>query len=240
LTKSSTKWCGKLEYIRCPSCKNDIPITYLFCPYCGLDLRFIIRERLIARLTFRDRVLRIYMLFKDPIRTVEHIATAPDMFGGFLCLLICSVLLLFKSIIIFSKYGIRLSSTAVGYLILSAMLTQLVLWMALAFLVNLSIRIVGGIGTFRDITSIVGYTQAYFIIAHVASLVVVATSSVPYDITQAPVSLGGAASVYIPFYIIIAVFAGYGISFTHMLKRITAISATVAAIVVFIVFFYVL
>jgi len=180
------------------------------------------------------------MLFRNPIKTIEHIASAPDTMGGFLAAIICSMVLMCKFIVIFSKYGIGLNATAVGYLLLSSILIQMIIWIALSLIISFSIRLAGGIGSFRDITSIFGYGQIYLVVAHLASLIAVIATPVSYDVTQTPTSLGGAAIVYVPFYLFIGVLVGYGVSFTHMLKKITAIGATMVAIMIFIIFFYII
>jgi len=209
---------------------------YLFCPYCGLDLRFIIKEKLIARLTLRDRLVRIYMLFRDPFRTMEHIASAPDLMGGFILMLLCGFILTLKFILIFSWYGVGISSISFIYLLISAFTLEMMLWLSLSMIIGFAIKIVGGTGSFREILSLVGYNQVYLLIAHIISLLSLAGSG-PVG-SESPGILTPAASIYIPFIFVIAWFVGYGVSYTHMLKRVTAISASISASLILIIFFY--
>ena len=81
----------------------------------------------------------------------------------------------------------------------------------------------------------VGYAQVYLVIAHIVSLIALAAS--PANISR---GASGASMVYVPFLLIVAFFVGYGVSYTHMLKKFTAISASISATVILVLFFYVL
>ena len=222
--------------MRCPKCKNDVPVTYLFCPYCGYDLRFIIKERLIARLSFRERILRIMMLIRNPFKTIEHIASAPDLMGGFIVALICGLLLFGKVAVLFLKNGVGLNLTAVAYLIMGAVFFQIVLWLFLSIAIHIAMKIVGGVGVFRDVMSLVGYNQIFIAIAHVVSIVVVSASS-PSTVNGVAVFMG-TSFLYVPFWLGVAFLVGYGLAYTHMLKKITAILASIISVFVFVFFFY--
>lgn len=213
-------------------------MTYLFCPYCGYDLRFIIKERLIARLSFRDRILRIIMLVKNPFKTIEHIASAPDLMGGFIVALVCSILLFWKMAILFARSGIGLNLVAVGYLIIGALFFQIILWISLSFVIHIAMKIVGGVGIFRDVMSLVGYNQIFIAVAHVMSVLIVLAST-PATVDGITIFLG-ISTIYIPFLLVVAFLVGYGLAYTHMLKKVTAILASTISTVVYIFFFYII
>jgi len=162
------------------------------------------------------------MLFRDPLRTIEHIASAPDLMGGFIITLLCAMILFCKFVVLFQGHGARLNAIAVGYLLISSITLQIILWISISGIIGLATKMVGGTGSFREILSLVGYCQIYLLPAHILGLST------------------GVAYVYIPFLIFIAIMTGYGLSYTHLLKKITAILSATISIIVFIVFFYII
>jgi len=211
---------------------------YLFCPYCGLDLRFIIRERLIARLTLHDRILRMLVLMRNPLNAIEHIASAPDLLGGAIICVLCSFVLLIKLLMLMVKYSIPINAYGVVCLLVASVLTQFLVWIFLAIVLHVGIRVAGGVGSFRDIMSIVGYCQLYLLIGHIVSMVMLSFVPPSPDPSELSRALLGSAEVYAPFLIFIAILVGYGASFTHMLKKPAAILASVASSTILIVLLY--
>lgn len=229
-----------MEYIRCPRCKNDVPVTYLFCPYCGYDLRFLIRERLAARLTFRDKLFRLYFLFRNPLIAIKHIATAPDFTGSFIAIFLAIFTMFLKSIVVLFKEASGISFYAVIYLFLLALMLEIILVTILTLIIHIAISIVGGKGLIKDIFCMIGYSQAYFAVAHLISLILVVSAPITGDETALIASVSPSTFLYVIVLILTGIVVGYGISFTHLLKKITAIGATLSAVLILILFFYVL
>mgnify|MGYP000011625429 CR=1 FL=1 len=224
-----------MEYIRCPRCKNDIPTTYIFCPFCGFDLRFIIREKLITRLSLKDRIYRIYYLFRMPLESMKHIASAPDFLGAVLVSIIGAALLFIKSIAVYLEFIGSLSRESLIYLFLNALVLQFILWFVFAMFFHIALSIVGGKGTFGDVVNVLGYSMIFVNIGHVFSLILMSiASSTPDSPSLLPVY------AYVPFIFISAILAGYGFSYTHLLKKSTAISTAIVVSIFFIVFLCVL
>lgn len=178
------------------------------------------------------------MLMKNPFKTIEHIASAPDLMGGFIVALICSILLFWKMAILFARSGIRLNLVAIGYLLLGALFFQIILWISLSFVIHIAMEIVGGVGIFRDIMSLVGYNQIFIAAAHMISLLIVLAST-PVTVDGITVFLD-ISTIYIPFLLGVAFLVGYGLAYTHMLKKATAILASTISTMVYVFFFYII
>jgi len=225
-----------VDYVRCPRCKNDVPVTYLFCPYCGLDFRFIVREKLLATLTVKDRLNRIHYLLRHPIIAVKHIAAAPDSLGPLLVLALCSAALFLKNLVIYMIH-LKASSLSIGVMLtifLMSLVLQSVIWISVAILFHITILIIGGRGTFGTTFSILGYTMIFIGFGHLFSLLLTLAAGVSSPLNPLP------AYSYAPFLIITAFLSGYGYSYTHLLRKVTSISAVLTATAVFIMFLYIL
>lgn len=225
-----------MEYLRCPRCKNDIPVTYLFCPYCGLDLRFIAQERLLAALSIKDILNRIRYLFYHPIIAVKHIATAPDFLGALLVFALCSMTLFLKNLAIYMLHpgAGAPSREAIIIIFLMSALLQFLIWFLMATLFHIAIMFVGGKGTFGAIFNLLGYTMIYVGLGHLFSLFLAAATGLSNPANLLP------AYSYAPFYVVVAFLSGYGYSYTHLLRKITSISATVIATVLLMIVLYLL
>jgi|GEM_PF-5892983 len=90
--------------IKCPNCKSNVPVGYPICPYCGYDLRLIIRFRAIKELTFKDILNRIKKALIKPFEVYPEIVIAPDNRGGTLLLVILSVLLTLRLSLVLNHF----------------------------------------------------------------------------------------------------------------------------------------
>ena len=82
------------ESIICPNCSERSPAGYILCPYCGFDLTKMVRERERVRVTFREKLSRIYRSLYDPReskRLFNEIGVNPDRIGAFLVLYLVAV-----------------------------------------------------------------------------------------------------------------------------------------------------
>ncbi len=219
-----------LEYLRCPRCKNDVPVIYIFCPFCGYDLRFIIRERLIMGLSLKDRLYRIYYLLRSPLVAMKHIASAPDFLGAFIVFMIGTLLLLLKNLVVYLGFIGGISKIAFLYLFLNSLFLQFIFWLAFTVLFHIALVIMGGKGTFSDVLNVLGYSMIYIGIGHVFSMIFVVVSMSSGSGGLYP------AYAYIPFVFTAAIFAGYSFSFTHLLKKATSIFTAIVVAIFFIIF----
>ncbi|MCD6491142.1 MAG: YIP1 family protein [Candidatus Njordarchaeia archaeon] len=152
------------QYIKCPSCGSKVLIGYKICPYCGFDLRPLIRRKASAELTFRDIIRRIEYVSIKPSSVFREIILAPEYSGPFLIVIAGALLLALRFLIVLlsaiPNIQLDLMSGLAIFLIafISSSLMFIFIWYLLSLLLHAIIRLIGGIGSFSLTLVIVGYS----------------------------------------------------------------------------------
>ena len=157
---------GNITTIKCPNCKSLVPIGYAICPYCGYDLRFIVRFHATKQITIRDIYLRLKKSLKNPLSVYTEVALAPDTRGPLILLLIMALVLSIRlnSVISYTVPSILLNAGLISSFLYftSILLINLTLSFVFSFLyiilVNFFLSLIGAEATFSQSFAIYGYS----------------------------------------------------------------------------------
>lgn len=145
--------------IQCPSCRRVLTAPRLMCPYCGTDLRPLLRLRARLELSFRDVLARLRGVLVKPTETMRQIAAVPDMLGPALLILAASLLLSLRV-----AAWLPLTALPLALTIIISLFLLLACWLVVSWLVNSVCRLVGGAGTFDQTASVLGYSATPLVI----------------------------------------------------------------------------
>ncbi|MFQ5976670.1 MAG: YIP1 family protein [Candidatus Heimdallarchaeota archaeon] len=163
------------DSIICPQCQERAPTDYVLCPYCGYSLVKIVRERTRVHVGFGQAIDRIRRLLIEPImdpsrslirtrETMREISANPDRKGGLLISFLISVFLLeMVAVYWITTNGFPLLFSLVFLIVFPIFgafiffILVFVVWWVFALATWLLARLVGGKGTRKDTSGIVGY-----------------------------------------------------------------------------------
>lgn len=218
------------DSIVCPQCQERAPADYVLCPYCGYSLIKLVRERTRVHVGIAQAIGRIRRLIGDPIKDptnslahtreiMREISSNPDRKGGLIISFMISFFLLEMVAIAFvrTEGGLPLLFALVLMvafpLIGSFVFIFLVylVWWAFGLATWLLARLVGGKGTRKDTSGIVGYALLPLALAFLVSdLIIFLLGS---DDT------GFVALVILPFLAWTIYLAALGLQHVHSLDR---------------------
>ncbi len=212
------------DTIKCPSCKNNVSVTYTFCPYCGYDLRPLIRFKARKEVNIKRIIqYRFRWILLKPDTVFKEISITPDLVGPFL-------IVLFSALLVTFRLGIILGSALFNPVIFlfafgSSMLILLFILMFYSFLIHVFVKLTGGTGSYTATVSIFGYS---FIPAAIGILIVdiyLATTPIALNINNISFLVGVfRVGLYIEvfFLLISAFYFTYGLVYTHGMNRFFA------------------
>jgi len=165
--------------IKCPNCKSNVPIGYPICPYCGYDLRPIIRLKARQELTKRDIILRIRDSLIKPWKVYDSVILAPDSLGPLLIIMIISLLTALRLLIVLNKVlGFTELSTIADISLLLTLafaggfILYLCIWLGFSIYTNFILRLLGANTDFSLTRSLVGYSSSVLILFSAVSTLI--------------------------------------------------------------------
>ena len=158
----------EFKEIKCPQCKSLVPLGYIICPYCGYDLRPILRMRARQELTFKDIVRRvrdsipIYGGSLIPTNLFNEIMIAPDALGPTIIIAAFSFFISLIYMRLLLGVGILMSLNPVVLFVLSLLITlvlNLILFAIYVSFINWLFRLTGATNAeFTTTFSLLGYS----------------------------------------------------------------------------------
>ncbi|MFX0117489.1 MAG: YIP1 family protein [Candidatus Hodarchaeota archaeon] len=229
------------ESIICPQCQERAPADYVLCPYCGYSLIKLVRERTRVHVGFTQSMDRIRRLIIDPKHTHEtmrEISANPDRKGGLMASFLISFFLFEMIAFLFvrSHPADFLSSLngllfALGIIIFLPLIggffflfVVYFVWWVFGLATWLLARLVGGKGTRKDTSSIIGYAllplaPAFLISALIMFLIAPSGGGQSFDATLRDVNADFIAIILLPFLVWSIYLGGLGIQHVHSLDR---------------------
>jgi len=228
------KRMSESESLVCPNCSERSPAGYILCPYCGFDLTKIVRARERVRVTFREKLLRIWRSFFDPReskRLFNEIGVNPDRLGALIVLYFVSV-----------AYGFRLSAfffisantswhdwhflffiIAPWIIAIAFIILAIFGWIISSLIVWLIAKTLGGKASFRDTQGIVGYSFGPLIPASIIISLLITFLGPRLDVGTITSTTWTHYTLfeilYIPFLGLTAYHCGNGIRTAHLLNE---------------------
>ena len=198
-----------------------VSVTYTFCPYCGFDLRPLIRIKAREEVDLKRILLyRFRNLLYKPDKIFREIALTPDLIGPFLIMLVSAFFLALR-------FPILLPNSLNLYLFALFFLTSLAVVFTISlfitFIVHMVVRIIGGTGNFAVTLSIFGYS---FIPSALGLLIIdLYLLSVPKELItlNSPLNLipvfRTAFTMFSVFLLITAFYFSFGLAYAHGMDR---------------------
>mgnify|MGYP003880493307 CR=1 FL=1 len=168
--------------IKCPNCKSNVPIGYSICPYCGFDLRPIIRLRAKRELTKHDILLRFKKAIFRPWIILDDIVLAPDNLGPLLIILLLSIITTIRTLISFHilagdplLFGAIKLTLFLPLLMISSLCFFICLWIIASFILNTIFRLLGASTDISLTMSLLGYAVGPLIIFSLISTLIISS-----------------------------------------------------------------
>jgi len=204
------------EYIKCPSCKNTVSISYAFCPYCGYDLRPIIRFKARREIGIKDIVMnRLRFILIKPHRVFKEIALSPDLIGPFMIFTLAALLITLRFTLVLKTLTVILFL----YLLAVSLIEVFILNIFIALIIHFIVRLLGGTGDFSITFSVYGYSYLPMLIGLAAIDIQLASTPTSILLADNPTTLTNVfamgATIYAVFLLIIGFFLAFGISYSH-------------------------
>jgi len=178
------------EMMDCPRCFENVPSTYILCPFCGYDLTRLLEVKFRPPVYMRDRIRRAKGVVLDPLNTMTEIAENPDGKGVVLILLFYA----FLSMIKVAVYAYHINIDYVGFstaeqssvnsslakallalIFLGSMIFLLLPLFILflgSFVIWLVIKLLGGKGTYFQTRVVVGYSLVPVLLGEILSILI--------------------------------------------------------------------
>ncbi|MHA1615780.1 MAG: zinc ribbon domain-containing protein [Candidatus Njordarchaeales archaeon] len=227
-------------HIKCPNCKSVVPIGYPICPYCGYDLRLIIRFRATREVTLRDIINRLKKALLNPFSLFSEILLAPDLQGGFLLLILLSLLLTLRFEITLNYLLPIVPATQTALMRIIHLLTVLLLSFVICFawavfyilFLNFFLNLFGAETNFSLSFAILGYSLWPIIIGMSISNIFYITQLhssflITFNPTQVYHSFSSARIVLLGTTFITGVISGYGYSKVYMISKFITIPLSI-------------
>ncbi len=158
----------EFKEIKCPRCKSLVPLGYIICPYCGYDLRPILRMYARRELTFKDIIRRvkdsipIYGGSLIPTDLFNEIMIAPDALGPTMIIVALSFFISLIYMRLLLGVGI-LASVNIGVLFVLllpiTLILNLILFAIYVSFINWIFRLIGATNAeFTTTFSLLGYS----------------------------------------------------------------------------------
>lgn len=217
------------DSIVCPQCQERAPADYVLCPYCGYSLIKLVRERTRVHVGFGQAIGRIRRLIVEPIRdpsnslahtreTMREIGSNPDRKGGLLISYLISFFLLEMVAIAY----VRIEGFPLVYALVIMVVFPLIgslvfiflvylVWWAFGLATWILARLVGGKGTRKDTSGIVGYALLPLAPAFLVSDFIIFLLGTD--------DTGFVALVILPFLVWTIYLAALGLQHVHSLDR---------------------
>ena len=168
--------------IRCPNCKSNVPIGYPVCPYCGYDLRAVIRLRARRELTKWDILTRVKKALVSPWKIFNDIMIAPDSVGPLVIIFIFSVFSALRIIILLGRefpldilYAIFRVDLLILLSIIAGLFLYFVSWIFISIYFNFVIKLLGSKPDSSLTRSLTGYSAGILFIPLLVSSVIILT-----------------------------------------------------------------
>ncbi len=169
--------------VRCPNCKSNVPIGYPICPYCGFDLRPIIRLKARRELTKWDILKRVKKALFTPWKLHRDIMIAPDSLGPLILILILSMFSAFRTTMLIGKfislvklYEIFRVDLLIILSTVAGLFLYTVIWIAVSIYVNFVVKLLGSRPDISLTRSITGYSAgilfAPFLVSSIVTLMI--------------------------------------------------------------------
>ena len=212
------------EYtVICPNCKSAVPIGYPICPYCGFDLRPIIRFKAKQELTKYDILMRVKKALIRPWEIHKEIALAEDSLGPFIIALLLAFIFAIRLLITSSNIGL-LAGLAIKDLgifffmsFFVSMALMLLIWLVLSIVANLIFKLLGAKTNFPLTRCMVGYSLAIVIPFLLVNTIILALSTSELDIINNAMI---ARMIMFSGMILFVAFLSEGASKTYFINRI--------------------
>lgn len=212
-----------VETIKCPSCKNEVSITYTFCPYCGYDLRPLIRLKARKEVNIKWILLhRIRYLLIKPDKIFREISLTPDLIGPFMIFFLSALFVALKYPILVPLTGTNITFFL---LIFVASIAEIfVINIFIAGLIHIVVRLLGGIGDFSTTLSIFGYS--YIPAAFGLLIIDIQLLFVPKNIINLNNALAigrifnPSTTIFVFFMLISAFYFAFGLTYSHGFDKI--------------------
>lgn len=215
----------------CPNCSERSPAGYILCPYCGYDLSKLVRAKQRVRITFREKLSRIWRSLYDPRnskRLFTEIGVNPDRLGAVITLYFLSVAYSVRLPVILSKgaddswHGVQFLFILIGPWIIAIAVIILAIfgWIMVSAVTWLIAKTLGGKAGLKDTLGIVGYSFGPLITASLvvnALIFFLGTGLGTVDVntwTQYRIF----DFVYLPFLVLVVYHCGNGIRTAHLLN----------------------
>jgi hypothetical protein len=79
--------------VQCSICGEKVPRGYILCPFCGADLTVSYKTQVFAPVNWKETLRRIKLMIIRPREIFTEIAENPDTRGGFLFIVVISLML---------------------------------------------------------------------------------------------------------------------------------------------------
>lgn len=229
------------DSIICPQCQERAPADYVLCPYCGYSLVKIVRERTRVHVGFGQAIGRIRRLLVEPImdpthslirtrETMREISANPDRKGG----LLISFLISFFLLEMVAVYWITANGFpllfGLAFLIIFPLIGGFVffflvylVWWIFGLATWLLARLVGGKGTRKDTSGIIGYALLPLALSFLVSdLVMFLQDNTDF-----------VAILILPFLVWTIYLAALGLQHVHSLDRTFSFGISVFMVAIF-------
>jgi len=170
--------------IKCPNCKSNVPIGYPVCPYCGYDLRAVIRLKARRELTKWDIFTRVKKALFTPWAIFNDIMIAPDSVGPLIIIFIFSFLsalrimiLLGREIPLSALYEVFRVDLLILFSIMAGLFLYFVIWIFVSIYFNFVIKLLGSRPDSSLTRSLTGYSAGILFIPLLVSSIIVSTIS---------------------------------------------------------------
>lgn len=172
--------------IKCPNCKSNVPIGYPICPYCGYDLRAIIRLKARRELNKWDIFIRVKKALFTPWKIFNDIMIAPDSIGPLIIIFIFSILsalriiaLLGREFSLFELYDIFQLDLLILLSIIVGLFLHFIIWIFISIYFNFIIKLLGSRPDSLLTSSLTGYSAGIlFIPLIMVSIIISMTPSI--------------------------------------------------------------
>jgi len=174
----------------CPRCFENVPSTYILCPFCGYDLTRLLEVKFRPPVYMRDRVRRAKGVVMDPMNTMTEIAENPDGKGVMIILLFYAFLAMIKVAVYAYHFDIdyvgfttaeqssvnsSLAKAQLALIFLGSMvfliLPLFVLFLG-SFIIWLIVKLLGGKGTYFQTRVVVGYSLIPVLLGEILSILI--------------------------------------------------------------------
>lgn len=199
-------------------------ITYTFCPYCGHDLRSLIRFKARKEVDLKRILLyRIRWMLLKPDQIFKEINLTPDLLGPFLILAFTALLLTVRMGLILG-YGLLnlvvfFSSFLVAFIVLFFFL------IFYSFLIYVFVKLTGGTGNYSTTVSIFGYSLIPSALGVLIVDIYLATTGVSSGLSNSNilVSVFNTGAIIQSFFLLISAFYfSFGLMYAHGMNRYSA------------------